>query len=196
MKKLLFAALLALTPSHPVLANDMVGQAPQATMYVKKGGGFFGVPAPWTIRKAGPDKARMNQIGSNVTSGVRLFNLARLQTAAYAIQKGYGYFSFSTTQNYLMCNSLFNGDPMVNPIMSAQIRLAKTPGPGLEDAKAIWTELAPVLSVDASEAEKDETFRLWSAACVSNTEPGLKNLFKKKDFGSVTDHGIVFAIQH
>jgi hypothetical protein len=195
LKKIIGAALFVLVLSQPALANDAVGQAPQATLFVKKGGGFFGVLAPWQFGKAGPDKFWMRQLGNNVTSGARLDQLARLQTAAYALQHGYSYFSFAPDKHMLWCNTLYTGDATADPMMNANIKMSKSSGPGLDDAKAIFAKLMPILSIDASEVEKDETFALWSSGCVSKIKSGFKNLFKKLDFGSVTVSGTVFVIQ-
>jgi hypothetical protein len=195
LKRIIGVALFVLALSQPASANDAVGQAPQATLFVKKGGGLFGVPAPWQFGKAGPDKFWMRQLGNNVTSGARLDQLARLQTAAYALQKGYGYYAFVPTKHMLWCNTLYTGDATADPMMMANIKMSKVPGPGLDDAKAILSKLVPILSADAPEAEKDGTFAFWSASCVSTIKPGFKNLFKKLDFGRVTVNGTVFEIQ-
>jgi hypothetical protein len=195
VKQLINAALLAVSLSQPSLARETLKQSPQATIFVKKGGGFFGVPPPWKFNKAGRDAVKMYQFANNATSDVRLEQLARLQTAAYALQNGYGYFSFSPTRHNLVCNSLFTGEAMATPLVNANVKLAREPRDGFENAKEVIKKFMPILSVDAPEEEKSQSFQLWTTACLPKTKPGFKNLFKKPSFDGVTVNGIVFEIQ-
>jgi hypothetical protein len=195
LKRTSIVVVLSLVLSQPVFAQQAPGPAPQATLFMKKDGGFFGTPAPYRFGKVGADKVWMYEFGTNVTSDVRLDHLARLQSASYALQHGYGYFSFTPTKHSLICNTLYSGDAVADPMIHANVNLAKTPGTGYEDAKAVMIKLMPTLSVDAPFEEKDQAFQLWSAACAPKGTPGLKNLFKKQDFAGVKVNGIVFTIE-
>jgi hypothetical protein len=195
VKQLIGAALLAVSLSQPGLARETLKQSPQATVFVKKGGGFFGVPPPWKFNKAGRDAVNMYQFANNATSDVRLEQLARLQTAAYALQNGYSYFSFSPTKHYLVCNSLFTGEAMATPLINAKVKLAREPRDGFESAKNVMKEFMPILSADASDAEKSASFQLWTSSCAPKIKPGFKNLFKKPSFDGVTVNDTVFEIQ-
>ncbi len=194
MKTQIAAVCLFIAMSQSCLADQMPQQDVHATLFVKEAGGIVRPYAPWQFWKTGADKFMIRQMGNTVTTDVRLDNLARLQSAVYAIEQGYSYFSFAPTQHSLLCSNLFSGKATAVPFVNADMKFSKVPAAGLVEAKAVIAKLMPILSVDAAENEKNETYKFWTTSCISKSQAITKDFFKGADYGGISVHGNFYKI--